>query len=59
MLREIAFRGEMPEDAARSALSMLVALPIAYEAPGALAAEATSVARDLGRARRMTLSTWR
>ena len=48
VLRELVWRGDMPEDAGRAAVTTLVALPIAYEPAGALCLNATSIAAELG-----------
>lgn len=48
VLREMVFRGEMPATAGASALESMLELSIAYERPGALAADATAIAGQLG-----------
>lgn len=48
VLRELVWRGEMPDDAGRTAVSTLLALPIAHEPAGALSLDATAIAADLG-----------
>jgi predicted nucleic acid-binding protein len=47
-LRELVWRGDAPDAAARSALGSLGALSIVHEPPGTLAVEATAVASQLG-----------
>ena len=47
-LRELVWRGDVPEPAAATVLRELAALPIVHEPPGTLAAEATAVAAQLG-----------
>jgi len=47
-LRELVWRGDAPDDAARSALATLGTLPITHDSLGALAIEATAVAAQLG-----------
>ena len=48
VLRELVWRGEMPDTVGRSAVSTLLALPIAHEPAGALSLEATAIAAELG-----------
>lgn len=48
VLRELVWRGEMPEDSGRTAVARLVTLPIAHEAAGALSLAATGIAAELG-----------
>jgi predicted nucleic acid-binding protein len=45
---ELVWRGEMPDAVGRSAVSALLALPIAHELAGALSLDATAIAADLG-----------
>jgi predicted nucleic acid-binding protein len=48
VIRELVWRGEMPEAAGNDAVEGLVGLPIVYEPAGSLAIEATAVAAQLG-----------
>lgn len=48
VIRELVWRGDMPEAAGNDAVAGLVGLPIVYEPAGALAIEATAVAARLG-----------
>jgi len=47
-LSELAYRGEIPLEAARTAVSRLATLPISYERPDDLYARAWDLARQLG-----------
>jgi predicted nucleic acid-binding protein len=47
-LREMAFRGEVPVDAARQALGTVETIPIAYAEPGSLALTSLATAERLG-----------
>jgi predicted nucleic acid-binding protein len=48
VLRELVWRGDMPDAVGRSAVATLLALPIVHERAGALSVDATAIAADLG-----------